>query len=570
MNTTLYNKVESLKNRIKGEKTYYNLLTNILNLKDYWDSSIDSDMKDVLSYLEDAPEKEESKGILSSIFGSSSVTKKIYNDFLTDPKSVVKGKSKDESEKLYEEIKAYPDPESILPEKFKNHFEEEKKIKNFEDKKKYNDEYKETKKKIDERKELIKKNLEILLSEINKKLDTTSKSFSLEKELDISTIWEPLKNTNKYLKEKEDLYKNFEKFWNEADNQFAKLNLDLLSKYKSILKNKNEEFRDIEKDIEEFKTEVSKAAEEYKSKKGIEEGIKKEIKKEIIKKGETIVKYEAKKIEENMNEIEKLEKEANEKKEQILKNKKDIEEKKEKEIQERQKELKEDKKKYIEEYGNKYVNELLNDEIKKRINNNNNPMGSQEIKEFKEKQLKIFSAKDDEELRKIQEDVVNKTNIELQKNKLEQEEAEKKLLDINNKRKKLIDETKKIQDDPSVVEFIKNQLKEKSWLMKLLTNKIAMIVIITIAITIIIILIITWLFFIFIALLLNYSYQNRYIKDAKLLNVTVEFSYITLLTRGALGPVYVLYWLIKYGFRFSPPPGVYVMSKLEKKVESQS
>lgn len=115
----------------------------------------------------------------------------------------------------------------------------------------------------------------------------------------------------------------------------------------------------------------------------------------------------------------------------------------------------------------------------------------------------------------------------------------------------------RLYDNPT---YAKDQLDRihgnLSWLQKLAQNKTLVIILIIIFIIGTVLVIATWLFFVGIAFLLNLAYQKAYQHEAFLQGTIVSFSYWQLTIRTLLGPLYVFYYLIRFGFTWTPA-GIY-------------
>ena len=270
-----------------------------------------------------------------------------------------------------------------------------------------------------------------------------------------------------------------------------------------------------------------------------------------------------------LQEKEKMAKEATQKDIQKLED-----EKKELEILSKKEE--DEKKRILESAKNIYEKNIekekkqIEENISKlQLSNYEKSLKIAEEQEKKENELKLeFARKEQEETQKISQKYREKigilsNSIESQKLIIKNKELIIKDTTESIKREKekmetAMDKTKnKLYDNPT---YAKDQLDRihgnLSWLQKLAQNKTLVIILIIIFIIGTVLVIATWLFFVGIAFLLNLAYQKAYQHEAFLQGTIVSFSYWQLTIRTLLGPLYVFYYLIRFGFTWTPA-GIY-------------
>lgn len=308
---------------------------------------------------------------------------------------------------------------------------------------------------------------------------------------------------------------------------------DIKSKFEN-LKSKSKEVKSVlEKSLKEGKTDdYEKVHSQY-----ITEKYQKteSREKEIKKKNE-----EQAKLEEEQQKILEEEKKI---KEALLK--------KEEQIKSLQKRFAGDNDKLIESKKNEFMSnfEQVNPDFK------NDPDKYLEYQEKwiieEEKEKKRLEDAYHRKLQKEQDD------LEDQKKKLQklEEEKSKTEQDIKKFKEEIRtegDDFNKMYEYKGYAESVLQQEKTD----KLVSDPRAIAIIIIIGLIIFIVLIKIWVFFGGIAFLLNYAYQRALINQAAEHGVTISYSWWQLLSRSALGPLYIIYYLMAYG-RTLRPVGVY-------------
>lgn len=619
----LYDQLYKAKENLKGHGTaYIAAVTEILDNFIIWDNYKEIEIKDIIEFLDKVTPKE-----ATGWFGSSDdiiINDTEYEKFLQDPKNPLKSKpSRDDGKKIYDKYKEYKYSKlkdfkesdekkynaakekllkeiSILESKHQSELKKTKGEELFKLDKDYMDS-KTAKKDLETKIKTSLSALETAVSDIPS--TTTSSSLFSKSDKDPSEIWPKIVDVKKYLSEKRKIYNNF---INEVQTKsFMLSKIDLRKEYDSII-------RDVQlKDKLEFNSKASNFLEKINKTIKEETGKIKELEDKLKDKKTT--PEERKKIKEQLSlskeDKEKITKELELKKldieskvinnekiangiEKSIKDKEDkikkIEMAKETKTNEYKLKLEELKTEFETIKVNK-INETVNEEIQKKKQEIESKLTNPNLSEEDKKNLQdelnkakfsniiLYSnikntaeksANDEVErlLSEKKKELDNKHYKEIEEYEKQKQRIIEQKTQLVNQEKELTKENEQVFNDQKTQLFLYEQIKEKTWLQKLLANRNAMILIVILVIVAFIIAAVTWIFFIFLALLLNYSYQNRYIKDAKAVGVTVDFSYWALLSRGALGPVYVLYWLVKFGFRFAPPPGIYIQTKVEKAV----
>lgn len=572
--------VDILNSKISSfNETNQHYIKSIVDKREYVDYEIEAKLAPVANLFKSSSYTAPVT-VTRDYFQSISINDKTIDKYLDNAAGFVEGLTDKEKEDVSKKIESYQakDPKIISPE---DHTEKTEGESDMAYKKRLSEVVSKRNDKYHDLLKLIK----------TKSGDKTS-SYSTYK-VDVDKQEATLKIASNLIKEKIKEYGKLAQVYDD-NKVLIDITYNLKREYNSILK--SDTIDTIKKKISVFEKSINSAksvikSEKLSEKKNLTKEEKAKIEKDLIKSREdTEKKIEdiTKKTEKITEEKLKVEKSKIELEDKLKKSKEKIEKEKEK--------LKESHKHFLD----KTISEEVDNELKakleeKRILNEQlgkidaaNPQHAlilSKLETMPQNQYDI-SYRDVLKKKKIEE-LKNTTDVSFKKDyeelekkhKEEEQKIHEEILNKDQEIKKLeIEKTETIENtrvelngiSPEKLAFLKDAAKGKSWFQRLLSNPTALLIIVIVFAAIAIILVLTWLFFLFVAMMLNYSYQTRYIKEAKAFGVDVPFSYTTLLSRTALGPIYVLYWLVKYGFRLTPKPGVYIQTKIEKTPETVS